>query len=807
MSDSDEEGCETRKLVQDQNKKAKSGGFYSLGLSPPTVKAAVRKGYKIPTPVQRKAIPLLLDKRDVVAMARTGSGKTAAFLLPVIELLKQHSVVVGMRCIILSPTRELAIQTMRFAKDFSKGNNLRISLILGGDSMHEQFQSLHDNPDIVIATPGRFVHLLHEMNMKLSSVEILVCDEADRLFELGFAEQLQDICTRLPKERQTTLFSATLPRSLVEFARAGLREPVLVRLDADKKLNDGLTSVHLRVNEDNKWAALLYLLEYVINTSKEQSVIFFPTKHHVEHCLELMKSVSIDCTYIYSTLDQAARKINAAKFYTKKVNILLVTDIAARGIDVPLLDNVINFNFPGKAKLYVHRVGRVARAGKTGTAYSLVAGDEIGFLFDLYLYLGKKVTFPSQDGTDNDNNCFGTIPQSYVDAQNERIGGFHKVNCLLPTSMKTCKNGQKHYLKSRGHPSPESINRSKNIPMLTAHPMFKADGDIAARDEILHRLHAFRGSTTIFEVNKSDKKSVCQEIMRKKRKMHDKFKPSKRQKVDDSTVASNSTRNIDEKTLADSSELDSVFVQIDKPSLIADGFVHYSRVGNEDEEDRALRINFHSDTADACLDIMGDDEDMIKKQKSRLKWDDKKKKFIKSGRDKNDEKMVRAEDGTKVKASYKSGRYNDWIDKSKKSTYSIGDKEESSSRMVHKKRGWHYSKETNVKSDLKSVDTIIKDRKTKAKNRSQHFGKSGGGKPGGKPGSRPGGKPGGRPGGKPGGSRVGGKPGGGKPGGSRVGGKPGGGKPGGKNFNKSAGSGKPSFNKGKSSSKGKSRKP
>ena len=173
-SDSESSDDDTQKLVQERNKKAKSGGFYALGLSSKTVKAAVKKGYKVPTPIQRKAIPLLLDKRDVVAMARTGSGKTAAFLLPMIELLKEHSSIVGFRCLLLSPTRELAIQSMKFCKEFTKGRNLRIALILGGESMAEQFQSLHDNPDIVIATPGRLVHVIHEMNLKLSSVEVLI---------------------------------------------------------------------------------------------------------------------------------------------------------------------------------------------------------------------------------------------------------------------------------------------------------------------------------------------------------------------------------------------------------------------------------------------------------------------------------------------------------------------------------------------------------------------------------------------------------------------------------------------------------
>lgn len=719
MSDeSDSSDAETEKLVQEQNKKSKSGGFNALGLSFKTVKSVVRKGYKLPTPIQRKAIPLILDRRDVVAMARTGSGKTAAFLLPTIDLLKDHKSIVGIRCLILSPTRELAIQTMKFAKDFTKGNNLRLSLIIGGDSLSEQFQCLHDNPDIVIATPGRFVHIMHEMNLKLSSVEILICDEADRLFELGFAEQLHEVCGRLPKERQTALFSATLPSTLVEFARADLKEPVLVRLDLDCKLNEGLKTIYIRTAEDTKWAVLLHLLEFVLDIKEEQTVIFFPTKHHVEYCIELLNGIDIPCTHIFSSLDQTARKINAAKFYSKKVNVLLVTDIAARGIDVPLLDNVINFNVPAKPKLFVHRVGRVARAGKTGTAYSLVAGDEVGFLFDLYLYLGKDLMLAKIGSAGNDTDCLGIMPQAFVDTQNERINSFHKLNCLLPAAMKTFKNGFKHYVRSRGHPAAESVVRAKELKKLAAHPIFHCDSSIAEQEAWLEQLHSYRGKTTIFEVNKNDK-SECQEIMKRKRQIHDKFKSTTLNSPSSKKLKFDTTEKL---TDALDSEIESSFVEIIKPSIKDDVYIPYERPGNQDVEDKALSIGFDKESVSASFDLTGDDADMIKKQKSQLKWDQKKKKFARSSRyDKTDEKMIKTEDGAKVKASYKTGRYKDWINKSKKSSLEIGEKEDANSKKTNvRKKGWHYSKIKPEKSDIKSIDNIIKNRKTVAKNQARN---------------------------------------------------------------------------------------
>lgn len=180
-------------------------------------------GYKVPTPIQRKCIPLILDGKDAVAMARTGSGKTAAFLIPMLEKLKAHSAKVGIRALVLSPTRELALQTLKFCKQLGKHTDLRYAVVLGGDSMDQQFSDMHSNPDVVVATPGRLLHIVVEMELVLSTVKYLVFDEADRLFEMGFAEQLTELIARLPEDRQTLLFSATLPKLLVEFARAGLQ--------------------------------------------------------------------------------------------------------------------------------------------------------------------------------------------------------------------------------------------------------------------------------------------------------------------------------------------------------------------------------------------------------------------------------------------------------------------------------------------------------------------------------------------------------------------------------------------------------
>ena len=249
------------------------------------------------------------------------------------------------------------------------------------------------------------------MNLKLNSIEYVVFDEADRLFEMGFKEQLNEILTKLPTEnRQTLLFSATLPQSLVEFARAGLQNPTLIRLDVESKLSDKLKMAFFQSRIEDKLPFLIYLLNNVANSVKNpsqlkpeeaarirQTIIFVATRHHVEFLKDLLETLGFCVSYVYSCLDQAARQINIAKFQQKKTSIMIVTDVAARGIDIPMLDNVINFNFPAKAKLFVHRVGRVARAGNYGNAFSLVTSDELPYMHELFEFLSKEIRFANDD--------------------------------------------------------------------------------------------------------------------------------------------------------------------------------------------------------------------------------------------------------------------------------------------------------------------------------------------------------------------------------------------------------------------------
>nr|XP_046231646.1 ATP-dependent RNA helicase DDX54 [Scatophagus argus] len=690
---------DTRELVRAQNKKKKkSGGFQSMGLSYPVYKGVMKKGYKVPTPIQRKTIPVILDGKDVVAMARTGSGKTAAFLVPMFEKLKAPQAQTGARALILTPTRELALQTMKFTKELGKFTGLKTALILGGDSMDGQFAALHENPDIIIGTPGRLMHVIKEMNLKLQNVEYVVFDEADRLFEMGFAEQLQEIIQRLPDTRQTLLFSATLPKLLVEFARAGLTEPVLIRLDVDSKLSDQikLSFFHLRV--DDKSALLLHLLRNVVKP-QEQTVVFVATKHHVEYLKELLASEGVECAYIYSSLDQTARKINIGKFVHRKAMVLIVTDVAARGIDIPLLDNVINYNFPSKAKLFLHRVGRVGRAGRSGTAYSMICQDEMPYVFDLHLFLGRPVQFTTPEHTQDSDGLFGRVPQSILDDESSHLITAHENSLDLQNLHRVSENAYKQYLKSRPNPSPESIRRVKSTDLscMAVHPLLGLGLEKMEleRLQLVDAIKGYKSKSTIFEINSSSK-TQASEVMRKKRskdtQLVDKFSKQRDKLAAESQLqrTSNPTTAADDdfthSTSREDDDLKGVFSEVvggKRRGLQEDGEQQQknkrSRQLGKDEEyyipyrpkdfnsERGLSLGgegtaFEQQASSALLDLMGDEGDRLNQHKNMMKWDRKRKRFVReTGKDEQKKKKIRTDGGQVINnKTNRKNFYEEW---------------------------------------------------------------------------------------------------------------------------------------------------
>lgn len=750
-----------QEMVRAQNKKKKkSGGFQSMGLSYPVFKGIMKKGYKVPTPIQRKTIPVILDGKDVVAMARTGSGKTACFLIPMFERLKTRSAQTGARALILSPTRELALQTMKFTKELGKFTGLKTALILGGDKMEDQFSALHENPDIIIATPGRLMHVAVEMNLKLQSVEYMVFDEADRLFEMGFAEQLQEIISRLPGGHQTVLFSATLPKMLVEFARAGLTEPVLIRLDVDTKLNEQLKTSFFIVREDTKAAVLLHLLRSVVRP-QDQTVVFVATKHHAEYVSELLRTQGVSCAHIYSALDQTARKINLAKFTHGKCSTLIVTDLAARGLDIPLLDNVINYSFPAKGKLFLHRVGRVARAGRSGTAYSLVAPDEVPYLLDLHLFLGRALTLarPHEEpsGAVGVDGVLGRVPQSVVDEEDCGLRNTLEASLELRGLGRVADNAQQQYVRSRPAPSPESIKRAKELDLaaLGLHPLFSSrfEEKELQRLRLVDSIKNYRSRATIFEINASNRDQSSQVMRAKRQKDHKaiaSFQQGRQGRQEGPAGPAPSCRAPEEEAPEEEKEeeagenVEDIFTEVvcrkrqrPGPDRGAKRRKEEARQRDQDfyvpyrpkdfDSERGLRVGgdggaFEQQVAGAVLDLMGDEAQNLNRGQQQLKWDRKKKRFVgQSGQE--DKKKIKTESGRYISSSYKRDLYQKWKQKQKIDDRDSEEEGASDRRGPERRRGKRGRGQGasqprtpgapagRVRSELKTKQQILKQRR------------------------------------------------------------------------------------------------
>ncbi|CAK9276295.1 unnamed protein product [Sphagnum jensenii] len=773
------------KIQKKERKKAKSGGFETLGLSLPVFRAIKRKGYRIPTPIQRKTLPLILAGYDVVAMARTGSGKTAAFLIPMLEKLKGHSTKSGARAVILSPSRELALQTFKFCKELGKYTDLKMSILVGGDSMEAQFEELARNPDVIVATPGRLMHLLSEVEgMSLRTVEYAVFDEADRLFEMGFADQLRQILSHLGETRQTLLFSATLPRLLADFAKAGLRDPHLIRLDVESRISPDLKLSFLTLRHDEKPAALLYLVRDLI-PAHQQTIVFVSTKHHVEFLFELMKSEGIDLSVVYGAMDQAARKIHIAKFRARKTMLLIVTDVAARGIDIPLLDNVINYDFPPKPKLFVHRVGRAARAGRIGTAYSFITPDEMPFVLDLHLYLSKgirpapleddvvaneqKVLTEVDNAIDRGETVYGRFPQSVLDYGMDRLREVVSNNTELTALHKAAANAFRLYAKTRPAPSLESSKRSKGLPREGLHPRLRekvrnVEAELAAFTE---RLKAIRPKQTVIESEaeaakgKHKKIPIAEvvEIMKRKRAVHEHVITAAQQQK----AAAKAFEKLPKSYRDEGHYIDAIpsnrHMEMGLTVKGGEGFGP-SRMDTE------------------VLDLIADDESGVQKQKSTYHWDKKSKKFVKLNRG---EKVsasgkIKTESGAKVNAGNR-GIYKKWKERTHMHVSTVehgtgswrggrgglgggrghGGSRGRGGRGSSLGRSKDSVPNASVRDELRGVEEVRKHRQKKVmKHSSGRGGKTGGGSRGGKGGerSKPGGFTGQRGGGR-GGSRGG----------------------------------------------------
>ncbi len=371
--------------------------FTELGLSPKLSERLAEIGLTEPTPIQAKAIPLVLEGRDIMGLAQTGTGKTAAFGLPLVQILNAIGEKPAPKCpraLILAPTRELARQIMENLTNYIGKSHLKVTMIVGGGSIGAQIKRMERGTDIMVATPGRLIDLTDRRAVDLTHTKFLVLDEADQMLDLGFIHALRAISKMLPPERHTMLFSATMPKLMAEISAAYLKDPVRVQVAPPGKVADKITQGIHYVDKGEKTG----LLKKLLATHKgEKSIVFSRTKHGAERLMKNLVAAGFKAGSIHGNKSQGQRDRALGAFKAGDLEILVATDVAARGIDIPLVKVVYNFDLPNVPENYVHRIGRTARAGNDGKAVAFCGQDEVKELRQIEKVLGFAI--PLEGGT------------------------------------------------------------------------------------------------------------------------------------------------------------------------------------------------------------------------------------------------------------------------------------------------------------------------------------------------------------------------------------------------------------------------
>lgn len=364
--------------------------FKSLGLSDALLKAVSEKGYTTPSPIQQKAIPVVLQGKDVLASAQTGTGKTAGFTLPMIDKLinNPRQGRRKIRALVLTPTRELAAQIYDNVIEYSKYVDLKSMVIFGGVNQNPQVRTLRQGVDILVATPGRLLDLENQGMLSLSDVEFLVLDEADRMLDMGFIHDIKKVLKMVPARRQNLLFSATFNKDIKKFANSILNNPVRVEATPENTTAEKVDQKTYRVDKSRKTEMLT---KFIKEGNWDQVLVFTRTKHGANRLSQKLDKAGISSAAIHGNKTQNARVKALAGFKSGKVRVLVATDIAARGLDIPLLPYVINYELPNVPEDYVHRIGRTGRAGASGQAISLVGVDEVEYIRGIEKLLGEKL--------------------------------------------------------------------------------------------------------------------------------------------------------------------------------------------------------------------------------------------------------------------------------------------------------------------------------------------------------------------------------------------------------------------------------
>ena len=391
--------------------------FESLGLRAELLRAVVEKGYATPTPIQTQAIPLILDGRDLMGCAQTGTGKTAGFTLPILQRLAASTAQPNgrraVRALVVTPTRELAAQVAQSVDDYGKWLPLKSAVVFGGVSINPQKQKLIRGVDILVATPGRLLDHAGQRSVDLSSVELLVLDEADRMLDMGFIHDIRRILKLLPQQKQTLLFSATFSDEIRKLANGLLKSPATVEVARRNATVDAIEQVVHPVEKARKRELLSFLIG---SNNWRQVLVFTRTKHGANRLAKQLLSDGIEAAAIHGNKSQGARTRALADFKSGKLRVLVATDIAARGLDIDQLARVVNFELPNVAEDYVHRIGRTGRAGREGQAISLVSPDEVKQLRDIQRLINREIPTRAiagyHAGTALENKAFDSAPQA-----------------------------------------------------------------------------------------------------------------------------------------------------------------------------------------------------------------------------------------------------------------------------------------------------------------------------------------------------------------------------------------------------------
>jgi ATP-dependent RNA helicase RhlE len=374
--------------------------FGALGLASELLRAVADAGYDTPTPIQGEAIPLILKGRDVMGLAQTGTGKTAAFTLPILDRLLGGER--RARALILTPTRELCMQVTESFEKYGKHSDIRVVSVFGGVALGPQQDKLRRGVDVVIATPGRLIDHLERQNVVFDDLEVLVLDEADRMLDMGFAPQINRIIDQIPKYRQTLLFSATMPPEVEALARKYLRKPVVVQVGRRSQAAHTVTHAVYPVPRARKSALLTELLTR--DEMLDSVLVFTRTKHGADRLVRDLRHAEVDAIAMHADKSQRERMDALERFKQGKVRVLVATDIAQRGLDILGISHVINYDVPAQAEDYVHRIGRTGRAAATGDAFTFMSPDEIAMVRTIERVLGQPIPRISVPGYD-----FGTV--------------------------------------------------------------------------------------------------------------------------------------------------------------------------------------------------------------------------------------------------------------------------------------------------------------------------------------------------------------------------------------------------------------